>query len=99
MHVSWVFAMRNKNAAEKRVDNHDQQLESSQNLEHPLQPSHQARVAERNTRRHLSCETLSSRGAKDPEDGEMEFGTRRLHQATVTQVLTKLRMTVTRQSC
>ena len=26
------------------------------------------------THRHLPCETLSSRGATNPEDGEMEFG-------------------------
>ena len=46
----------NKNPGEKRVDIHDQQRESSQNLEHALQSSHQARLAERNTLRHLRCE-------------------------------------------
>ena len=66
-----------KNAGEKRVEIHDQQRESSQNLEHALQPTHQARLVERNTLRHLPCETLSSRGATNPEDGEVEFGTTR----------------------
>ena len=35
-----------ENAGEKRVDIHDRQQESSQNLEHALQSSPQARLAE-----------------------------------------------------
>ena len=54
---------------------HDQQRGSSQNPEHALQSSHQARLVERNTLRQLPCETLSSSGSTNPEDGPMEFGT------------------------
>ena len=76
--LNWACeTRRQKNAGEKRVDIHDQQRESSQNPENALQSSHQARVAERNTLRHLPCETLSSSGATSPEDGAMELGSTR----------------------
>ena len=59
------------------MDVHCQPRESSQNPEHALQSSHQARLAERNTLGHLPCENLSSSGATNSEDGAMEFGTTR----------------------
>ena len=62
-----------KNAGEKRVDIHDQQRESSQNLEHALQSSHRARLVERSALRHLPCETVSSSGVANSEDGAVEF--------------------------
>ena len=59
------------------MDTNDQQRVSSQNPGRALQPSHQARLAERNTRRLEPCEIVSPRGATNPEDGETEFGTAR----------------------
>ena len=57
------------------MDIHDQQQESSQHSERALQSSHQVRLVERNTLRHLPFQTLSSSDARNSADGAMEFGT------------------------
>ena len=54
-------------------------MTNSENLQKILNMrcSHHTKHAERNTLRHLPCETLSSSGATNSEDGAMEFVTTR----------------------